>query len=418
MLRLEETEQVARRPPISLESFLSELAILASGPRRSFAAVKIIDTTPPNFGLGGMLLGVGPASTLQTANGPLMLGFSVIALVFVLGITYQWRWRILGLLRGNTTVRVLFYVADSALLLILGWLISAAKLTDQATWGSPPSAFVVVVPFGVLILTAGISSKVLLAWSKDKEKERILELEKTVGIRDDEIANLKQLRNRTIRITNQIRAVVDEKLNRLLDVVDSGNITFEDYIDALNPREQLQFIIITIFKFFEPELDPGRQLRVGVYLKDPKDLTILRPFFGWDGRDSDCFKSDHSEFLRLNDFGGTKSIVVQAFQSPAPLIVIGSCEEAERARTFVFFHPDQRERLKSMVAYRHEWSLGGSRGRRDALVLALDTDQDHFFSRFDSEQLTEFFVEMMKRFEYEQVGLTFQAKLQPPKTSL
>ena len=44
-------------------------------------------------------------------------------------------------------------------------------------------------------------------------------------------------------------------------------------------------------------------------------------------------------------------------------------------------------------------------GLKDAIILSLDTDQDCFFGRYEKEELSEFFIEMMKRFEYEMLSL-------------
>jgi len=302
------------------------------------------------------------------------------------------------------------------LLVFLGWLVSAAKLTDGAAWDNMSPKMVMVVPLGVVLLFSALSIKVLLAVNKDKEKEKIKELEALKVELKQENQALRQARNWSIRIANQVRATVSNKLARVLAVTEAKeSITADEFVRALNPREQVQFIIIMIHKFFESGLEPEKRLRVGVYM--PTD-NCLKPAYGWDGKTTDCFGTSHTRYMRLDDHGGAKSVVVQAFRSVNPLIVIASCEEAKKAGTFEYFEPDQAKTLKSMAAYRHTYGPTDAQGRQNAIVLAIDTDEDKYFAKFPCDQLSEFFVEMMKRFEYEQAALTVQVHLENHERSI
>lgn len=354
-----------------------------------------------------------PASTVTVGLGAATFVLSLVAVILTTSTLYWWRKRIIGLIHGNDTFRGVFYIAEPVLAFVLGGLVTAANLFKGETWANPPAHFLLSVPAALAALIGSVGVKVLTSYSKDREKAMIKELNIQNTETEGRFDSIKRQRDHTIQVTNYVRAVVDEKLKRLLDAYrDDTPLTPERYLEALAPREQTQFIINMIRQFFAKDLPPTGRLRVGVYMRESADDPRLFPAYGFDGKSTDCFNRDNQKHMCVDDADGAKSVIVQAYRADEPLTLISSCAEAHRDGHFDYFHSDQASYLKSMVAYKHVWPRGG---RKDALIVCLDCDQDGFFGRFISAELKEFFVEMMKRLEYEQIGLMIQARVKIPK---
>lgn len=340
----------------------------------------------------------------------LALVLSTLAVFVIGGSSFWFREHILRLLQRNETFRTLSYIAEPVLTFAAGAMATATEVFKASTWYSPQPTLEAALPLILGVMTAAISLKVLSALAKDGKKQKIRELEAELEAGRRQLISITESRKSSIRTLNQVREILNEKLTRLREAVRSEPFTIDEYLEAISPAQQLQFIVTMIHDFFESQLDTGKSLRVAVYLRDPPDSYELSPAFSWDGKKADCIKENNGPYMR-DDPEGAKSLIVQTFQDPGVLQVVTSTHRAAQAGAFYFFRPEQRAYLKSLVAYKHVGERDARTGTRDALIVCLDTDQEGFFGQFDKERLLEFFVEMMKRFEYEHLSLTAQAGL-------
>lgn len=354
-----------------------------------------------------------PVQTITVGIGPATLLLSLIVIIIVTTTVYRWRLRIVGLLRGNDAFKVAFYTADTVLLVILGWLVAAADLTKGATWVAPPPQFVVIVPFGIAVFLAATSVKVLLAWSKDREKTEIRQLNETLDLKAAEIQEMRMERNRSIRFATQVRKLIDRKLDGIRALVKEDTISLDQYLNAWDRDLQVHTILKSIHEFFHNELTvrrPDGVLRLALYIPN-KEMTQLELLKSWDGEHENCV-SQHPERMKLVSGGGLKSIVAETFHLAGDhqLTVVSDCAGDS---TFAFFTDEQKNKLRSLIAFKYQLPLYGT---ESALVLSLDSDEPNFFQTTKAAEITDFLVEMMRRFEYELLNLELTNKLQSKKT--
>jgi hypothetical protein len=159
-----------------------------------------------------------------------------------------------------------------------------------------------------------------------------------------------------------------------------------------------------LYQHFQKSVLSPSVLRVGMYARSDEDPQVLIAVAAWDGEHNDCFSNRHQKYMRLDNPGGAQSLVVECYRSPKALLRIEDCIAAsvENPPRFTFFSTEQREKIKSMVAYRY--NLEHTK-LPSAIVLTLDTSQPKFFSdalEFECEILLK---EIGQRIELELTSL-------------
>lgn len=348
-----------------------------------------------------------PAQSMGTLTLIVAIALSCVVIGAIFLSAYLIRLKVYQLLQGNNTFRAISYVAEPIFAFGAGIVVAFFDLWKSATWINPSASLAIAMPSALGIFAMAIAFKALAAASKEKEKKIIesLEGEKLTLLKT--VEQLESANNFSTRTRSYIRVIIDAKMDRMAKSVVQPALTAQQYVDALDSREQLQFIILMIHEFFSKDLGHGAKLRAGVYLRDQDDPMSLVPAYSWDGESRNCFHPESIQHMRLDD-PQVKSLIVQTFRSESPLLVVGSCKEECMKGQFSFLRVEQEEYLKSMVAYKYLWDRNLQNGKKDAIILTLDTDQDGFFDRYDREQMANFFFEMLTRFEFELIGLTAQ----------
>jgi hypothetical protein len=274
------------------------------------------------------------------------------------------------------------------------------KASSWVSSGSHPySAVFAVLSLGFLVLATGYLKDGL----KESDEERIQELTRS---RD----KLKKQRDSWVQIAVQIRNVIERKMKRVETLSRLPKVIDGDFVRALDPENQVKLIVQSIYEFFSYELHLKRRdakLRLGLYMRD-RERSGLAPVYSWDGQRHNCMTAN-PDYMALGNPRGVTSVVVQCYNTrkdPA-LIVVDDCLNDP---TFEFFRPEQKEYLKSMMAFKYRTEHAGT---SDALVLALDCDEPKFFLQENSEELQTFLVEMMMRIDYELVIADAAAKVTP-----
>jgi hypothetical protein len=216
---------------------------------------------------------------------------------------------------------------------------------------------------GVLI-AVGVGSKWLLSVAREISTSRVAELTR-------EAAQTARERDYALNAEALIREVMKAKLNRLITRRRTGHGTLEE---ALAPGKQIHVLIHVLHGHFSKRLSIGHRLRIGIYML-AEDGKTLEAVYSWDGAKTDCFSNRHADFMKITNPGGSRSVVVECWQSAEPFVCITDGEEAQRQGRFRYFYSGQEKDLRSMIAYRHNLSES-----TEAFVMTLDSNQPGFFS--------------------------------------
>ena len=298
----------------------------------------------PNFGINiGLLLG----------------GFLVGVCVVFLGrkIIRRYNWS------GYPHLLVLI---DAALVVFGTILTSSLELWKKTVW----TGFDIYAAGGYAlvgtILAMGVGSKVLLSVAKEISATRMAELARKVAAAERE-------RDIALNAEALIREVMKAKLNRLAERIRTGTGTLEA---ALDPRKQIHVLIQVLHGHFTKHLKTSYRLRIGIYMPGEDGIT-LDAAYSWDGTTPDCFSHKHGDFMKINNPGGGRSVVVECWLSSEPFQFVPDGETAQRAGKFRYFYAGQERELRSMAAYRHHLS---GLSAADAFVITLDSNQPNLFS--------------------------------------
>ena len=215
-------------------------------------------------------------------------------------------------------------------------------------------------------------------------------------------------RDRWLHLAAQIRALIDRKIDAFSALAGRPEITPQEYIDAWDRQLQIHTILKGIHEFFHFELKqqrPNAQLRLALYVPDA-ERTKLDLGYSWNGLRDQCV-TEHPERMLLVSHEGIASLIVETFHRPGDhkLTVVPNTDADE---AFHFFTPGQRSYLRSMLAFKYQAHVDGT---KTALVLSLDCDEPDFFNHQRATEFTAFLVEMLKRFEYEVMNLELTRKI-------
>jgi hypothetical protein len=330
-----------------------------------------------------------------------IVGLAVILLAAVLALN---RRRLASVLQAHPNTHIWWKIAEWVCALVsaaFGDYFEIFKATSWSKAGSHPYGPVLaVVGFGSLFVAMGHVRDGI----RDTADEKIEELKRKADINERQ-------RNLWIGLLHQIGSIIEKKMKRVESIAKKAIVTKSEFLGALNPDEQVHLIIQSIYEFFRFRLyriRPGAKLRLALYMRDETGER-LEPAFSWDGENRDCV-SNNPEQMELSSPQGVLSVVVQCYnlKGHRRMIIIPNCLGEPQ---FDYFRPEQKEYLKCLLAFKYKTDHAGT---TDALVLALDCDEPNFFHPDHSEELQEFFTEMLKRVDYELLMSETSEKLTLP----
>lgn len=246
-------------------------------------------------------------------------------------------------------------------------------------------------------------------WLRDRVKDRDKE---RVTLLSAEIEKTQVILGRYKRLGAQIRGLVDRKIKRVRETARKPQTVIDDLIVKEARAVQIHTILRSIHDFFFFEIRnayPQAKMRLALYLPTEEPQPRLEPYYSWDGENQGCINPAQESMLLMSP-DGIPSEIVRTYHQAGDhcLRLIPDCE---KQGDFHFHRIQQRQYLKSMLAFKYQYQKDGTPA---ALVLSLDCDQPNFFSADRYDEISEFLVEMLKRFEYEMLGLEIVAKLLPP----
>lgn len=287
-------------------------------------------------------------------------------------------------------------------------ILSTAIAASNKVWEFP---FATRPLWTSIVLTATIFTGFLACyakWLRDRVKEKDKEIVADLTMR---LQTAQTLLDRHRRLTNQISGLVDRKIKRVRETVKKAATAIDD-LTVLDARElQVHTILRSIYDFFLFDLRatrPAGQMRIYLYLPEEEPEPHMQIFYKWNGTNSDCVVPPENA-MKLMSPEGIGSEIVRTYHLPgsAVLSLVPNCVTPD----FRKLYQNQDEYLKSMLSFKYKYQKNGTDA---AMVLSLDCDEPNFFSDDRYREISEFLVEMLKRFEYEMLGLEIIAKLQPP----
>ena len=296
-------------------------------------------------------------------------------------------------------------VVEGVFAFTAGGLAAFFKVWDGDMWTHRPVQTQYAFRFAFGLTICVIYAKWARDRVKDRDKDKVNDL-----TRELEVEKLRL--NRFRRLSVQIRGLIERKIERVRDVAKKPAPTVEDFIIRSQRQTQVHTIIQAIFDFFLWELrlqKPNGRMRLGLYIPNA-DRTELVHAFSFDGEKRNCF-SDNSDWMQISSPQGIHSEIVRVYHADGDH-KLQLIPDPTTHPNFTWFRPDQKGYLKSMLIFKYLLQLDGA---SSALLLSLDCNEPNFFSNDRYEEISEFLVEMLKRFEYEMLGLEIVAKI-PQKT--
>ena len=215
-------------------------------------------------------------------------------------------------------------------------------------------------------------------------------------------------RNLLVKITAFARQLVTKKSDRLASIIASDPLTVSSFLSQLNPSLQVGLLLRIIHEFFKPS-DVNSILRLALWMKANPEDDFLSPVYSWNGEKGDCFTHKSKERMRLSDPLGARSEVVKVYHTNADsLKIIPNCEQASRNGEFQYFNPEQAEKVRSMMLYKHVFMR---QQQPIAVVLMLVSSQADQFQLGQKEDIKQFLEEMLMRVEMEWIVLELTSKL-------
>ena len=113
--------------------------------------------------------------------------------------------------------------------------------------------------------------------------------------------------------------------------------------------------------------------------------------------------------MKLADPLGTRCEAVKCYQSLAQNIkIIPDCGKAAADGDFEYFYPEQKEKVRSLVVYKHIFM---QHMQPVAVVLLLVSKVTDHFKKEDKEEIKQFLDEMSTRIKMEWIVLESIQKL-------
>jgi hypothetical protein len=340
-----------------------------------------------------------------------LAGFAGAGIIFVIA-ALMWK-SLLRVVHDNPAPRILVYAAEAGTVLSLGIIASAFDIFKRATYKPTPDYhpdWYVVVWGCVWSILAALYAvfKLCAIWTRESEdfksKKLSEELEKETAAR----TILDRQRTLLVKITNFANELVGKKIERLCALRQKDEITVAEFVEQLNPKRQIHLGLKLIHEFFKKQDQNGAVLRLAVWMHDTeKQADRLSIAYCWDGERENCFSNRSSDRMKLINPGGTKSEVVSCYHSqPRTIKIIPNCEAAVARGEFTYFYPEQRDKIASMVLYKHVF-----RAQPSAVVLLLVSSKADNFAERDADEIGHFLDEMLTRIEMESIVLDLARKV-------
>ena len=327
-----------------------------------------------------------------------------------------WRYLSKGV-RVNLGIRVTVYLSEAAAAVGLSLVATRFDIFKKATY-TPTSVYqpdwhvVFWASFWAALVAYYLVVKLVAIVTKEGEEFRSKKLTSDLEKANVAVASLSRQRGLLVRITSFARNMVNKKVARLCALLNHPTLTTQQFVDGLNPNLQVQANMKLIHEFFKIPEGLNVKLRLALWMKaeadgvQPERMVIA---YSWDGENENCFTNRSAHRMKLLDPMGTLSEVVRFYSQPAQAIkTISNCIEAAENHEFEFFYPEQRNKVASMILYKHVFS---AQSKPVAVVLALVSSLPNQFHREDEEQYMSFFDEMLTRIEMEWVLLQLTRKL-------
>jgi len=292
-------------------------------------------------------------------------------------------------------------------------VVGTFKVWDLAVWNA--NAETTLRALGATLVCAFLAF--YAKWAAGRVQERyaakILQLENELRDVQSELRKTQEKFDKWRRMTAQIGTLIGRKIERIREVV-KREPTIQDLLTPSERETQVHRILQMIHSFFFFELQgqkPEGRMRLALYV--PADgHSRLELAYSWNGETVGCV-TEHGDCLALNSPQGIRSEVVRTFHQNGDKVlrIIPNCETDD----FSYFSDEQRSYLKSMLSFKYRLQLEGI---ESAIVLSLDCDEEGFFAKERRREISEFLVEMLRRFEYEMLGVELVAKLQEAQPRL
>jgi hypothetical protein len=292
-------------------------------------------------------------------------------------------------------------------------LTAIANLFDlfkRASWEKP--SWQTAIGFGLMVFVVStyVALKMLLSRIKEKDQSTIREL------KNEALQLRTAAEDHAIREdwTAHIRAVVDnlveQKMSKARNAFSQskpGNL-----LEAIDPVHQIKLIMTTLHQLMAKRLTANKKVRLAVYL----DVEgFLCPFYSFDGSTVDCFSGQSRTHMQITNPEGCLTLMTQLYHSVETFRLIPDCEAAEKDRTFTFLRPDQRDRIKSIVAAKRV--IRYANGNRDIVILTMDSDQLNFFDSKENVEIKLCCDQILLRLEFELIWLDIKGKVTEPESS-
>jgi hypothetical protein len=298
------------------------------------------------------------------------LALVLLAGAVLIGIAVYWR--SVGRIVSDWWLKVVAKLVQLPVLVVSGYATYAAAKRDE--WFPVAVTGVCCIAFWELASLL-IDSRVKKAEKEDKKTLAVAELEC----------------ERRTELLSVFRAGVAEKARRLMKAIPKrkANSGQAFYAKAFQPDQRLEDLLQSLAVYFAAQLSDElvaiRNFRVGLYVLRDGSMT---PINGINLRNPsyNVFTSfeKHPAAFRLDASDGRAHLVTCVRERR--LILVEDCIAAESAGTFVFFNPDQRGYLLSMVAY-YLAEVCLPDGTMSEAALVIDTNAAGFFRESERDWL-------------------------------
>jgi hypothetical protein len=340
------------------------------------------------------------------------------SLVLALLAVLVWRYLVKGV-RLNLGIRVAVYLSEAAAAVGLSLVATRFDIFKKATY-TPTSLYepdwhvVFWASFWAALVAYYLVVKLVAIVTKESEEFRSKQLTSDLEKTRVAMTALSRQRSLLVRITSFARNMVNAKVARLCALLNHPALTTKQLVEGLNPNLQVQANMKLIHEFFKTPEGMNVNLRLALWMKaepngvDPEKMVIA---YSGEGEKENCFSNRSSVRMQLLDPLGTLSEVVRFYSQPAQAIkTIPDCIEAATNHEFEFFYPEQKNKVASMILYKHVFGVQSS---PVAVVLLIVSSLPNQFHREDEEQFRTFFDEMLTRIEMEWTLLQLTGKLIP-----
>lgn len=241
--------------------------------------------------------------------------------------------------------------------------------------------------------------------TEDLEKERAA------------VISLGRQRDLLVRIMAFARQMAIKKITRLSALVNSPRLTPEQFVGQLDPKLQLQSLVKVIHEYFRRTDIPNGGLRLALWMKDVASGSDagLAIAYSWDGEKENCFSHRSRARMKLSTPLGTQSEVVNCYHShPRTIKIIPNCAKASERQEFEFFYPEQKNKVQSVVLYKHVF-MEQVAPTPVAVVVLLVSSVENYFREEAKDEIKQFLDEMLTRIEMEWIILELTEDLELEK---